>query len=124
MLTRIVRASISYKYLVLLATLGLALLGVRAVTKIHIDAFPDVSPVQVTVLTESPGLSPEEIEKLITFPVESAMAGLPKVELIRSMTMFGLSTVVLFFEDGTDIYFARRLVLVHDGRQSRQTQYL
>ena len=111
MLTRIVRASISYKYLVLLATLGLALLGVRAVTKIPIDAFPDVSPVQVTVLTESPGLSPEEIEKLITFPVESAMAGLPKVELIRSMTMFGLSTVVLFFEDGTDIYFARRLVL-------------
>ncbi|HWT82920.1 MAG TPA: efflux RND transporter permease subunit, partial [Candidatus Methylomirabilis sp.] len=95
--------------------LGLAILGARAATRIPIDAFPDVSPVQVVVLTESPGLSPEEIEKLITFPVESAMAGLPKVELIRSMTMFGLSTVVLYFEDGTDIFFARRLVLERLG---------
>ena len=115
MLNRIVSASLSYRYLVLLATLGLAILGARAITRIPIDAFPDVSPVQVTVLTESPGLSPEEIEKLITFPVESAMAGLPKVELIRSMTMFGLSTVVLYFEDGTDIFFARRLVLERLG---------
>jgi cobalt-zinc-cadmium resistance protein CzcA len=111
MLTKIVEVSLSYKYLVLLATLVLAILGIRAVTKVPIDAFPDITPVQVSILTESPGLSPEEVETLITFPVESAMAGLPKVELIRSMTMFGLSTVVLFFEDGTDIFFARRLVL-------------
>ncbi len=111
MLNRIVEWSISYKYLVLFVTLLLAILGARAITRIPIDAFPDVSPVQVTLLTEAPGLSPEEIEKLITFPVESAMAGLPKVELIRSLTMFGFSGVVLYFEDGTDIYFARRLVM-------------
>ena len=111
MLTKIVEVSLSYKYVVLLATLVLAILGGRAITRVPIDAFPDITPVQVSILTESPGLSPEEVEKLITFPVESAMAGLPKVELIRSMTMFGLSTVVLFFEEGTDIFFARRLVL-------------
>jgi len=75
MLTRIVEISLSYKYLVLFATLALAILGVRAVTRVPIDAFPDITPVQVSVLTECPGLSPEEVEKLITFPVESAMAG-------------------------------------------------
>jgi len=115
MLNRIIAWSLSYKYLVLLATLFLAALGARAITRIPIDAFPDVSPVQVTILTESPGLTPEEIEKLITFPIESAMAGLPKVELIRSLTMFGLSGVFLYFEDGTDVFFARRLVLERLG---------
>src|SRR5512136_1594070 len=115
MLKKIVEGSLSYKYLVLSAILILAALGVRAVTRIPIDAFPDVSPVQVSVLTESPGLSPEEVERLITLPVESAMAGLPKVELIRSVSIFGLSSIVLFFEDSTDIYFARQLVLERLG---------
>ncbi len=115
MLKKIVKGSLSYKYLVLSAILILAALGARAITRIPIDAFPDVSPVQVSILTESPGLSPEEVEKLITLPVESAMAGLPKVELIRSVSIFGLSSIVLFFEDSTDIYFARQLVLERMG---------
>ena len=110
MLARIVEASLQYKFLVLVAALLLVVLGVRAVTRIPVDAFPDVTPVQVQIFTESPGLSPEEVEKIITVPVESAMAGLPRVELIRSLSLFGLSFVTVFFEDGTDVFFARQRV--------------
>ena len=115
MLARIVEASLRYKYLVLFAALFLVVVGVRAVTQLPVDAFPDVTPVQVTIFTESSGLSPEEVEKIITVPVESAMAGLPKVEVIRSLSMFGLSFITVFFEDGTDVFFARRLVLERLG---------
>ncbi len=111
MLTRLVEVSLRYKFLVLLAALFVVVLGVRAVRLIPIDAFPDVTPVQVQVFTESAGLSPEEVEKIVTVPVESAIAGLPKVELIRSLSIFGLSYVTIFFEDGTDVFFARQLVL-------------
>ena len=111
MLARIVEASLRYKFLVLTGALLLVALGIRALTLIPIDAFPDVTPVQVQIFTESVGLSPEEVEKIITVPVESAMAGLPKVELIRSLSMFGLSFVTIFFEDGTDVFFARQRVL-------------
>jgi cobalt-zinc-cadmium resistance protein CzcA len=114
-LARIVEASLRYKYLVILATLFLVVLGVRAVARIPIDAFPDVTPVQVQVFTESPGLSPEEVEKLITVPVESALAGLPRVDLIRSLSMFGLSFITVFFEDGTDVFFARQIILERLG---------
>lgn len=110
MLARIVEASLQYKFLVLAATLLLVALGVRSVTRIPVDAFPDVTPVQVQIFTESSGLSPEEVEKIITVPVESAMAGLPRVELIRSLSLFGLSFVTVFFEDGTDVFFARQRV--------------
>ena len=115
MLARVVEASLRYKYLVIVAALLVVALGVRALTRIPVDAFPDVSPVQVQIFTESTGLSPEEVEKIITVPVESAMAGLPKVELIRSLSMFGLSFVTIFFEDGTDVFFARQLVLERLG---------
>src|SRR5216684_5879989 len=111
MLTRLVEVSLRYKFLVLLAALFVVVLGVRAVRLIPIDAFPDVTPVHVQVFTESAGLSPEEVEKIVTVPVESAIAGLPKVELIRSLSIFGLSYVTIFFEDGTDVFFARQLVL-------------
>ena len=110
MLGRIVEASLQYRFLVLAAALLLVVLGVRAVMRIPVDAFPDVTPVQVQIFTESPGLSPEEVEKIITVPVESAMAGLPRVELIRSVSLFGLSFVTIFFEDGTDVFFARQRV--------------
>ncbi len=115
MLARVVEASLRYKFLVIVAALLVIALGVRAVGRIPIDAFPDVSPVQVQIFTESSGLSPEEVEKIITVPVESAMAGLPRVELIRSLSMFGLSFVTVFFEDGTDVFFARQLVLERLG---------
>ena len=115
MLARIVDASLRYKYLVIFTTLFVVVLGVRAITRIPIDAFPDVTPVQVQVFTESRGLSPEEVEKLITVPVESALAGLPRVETIRSLSMFGLSFITVFFQDGTDVFFARQLVLERLG---------
>jgi len=111
MLNSLVEASLRYKFLVLIAFGVVALLGWRAITTVSIDAFPDVTPVQVNIYTESPGLAAEDIEQLLTFPVESGMAGLPKVQEIRSVSLFGLSYVAVYFEDDMDIYFARRLVM-------------
>ena len=110
MLERIVAVSLGYKVLVLLAFAAIIGWGARAWVTLPIDAFPDVTPIQVNIYTESAGLAAEDIEKLLTFPIESAMAGLPKVEQIRSISIFGLSYVAVYFEDDMDIYFARRLV--------------
>src|SRR5690606_35608433 len=110
MLHRIVEASLRYKFLVLIAFAVVGLIGARAVTSVPIDAFPDVTPVQVNIYTESPGLAPEDVEQLLTFPIESGMAGLPDVEQIRSVSLFGLSDVSVYCADHVDISFARRLV--------------
>jgi cobalt-zinc-cadmium resistance protein CzcA len=110
MLARIVELSLRYKVLVLIAFAVLAVLGWRAVRDIPIDAFPDVTPVQVNIYTESPGLAAEDVETLLTMPVESALAGLPKVQEIRSVSLFGLSYVAVYFADDMDTYFARQLV--------------
>lgn len=75
-----------------------------------VDAFPDVTPALVQVFTETEGLAPEEVEKFVTYPVETAMNGLPNLKEIRSISNFGLSVINIYFEDGTDIYFARQLV--------------
>jgi cobalt-zinc-cadmium resistance protein CzcA len=109
MLNRLVEFSLRYKVLVLIAFLVIAFLGIRAVRTVPIDAFPDVTPVQVNIYTESPGLAAEDVEQLLTFPVESAMAGLPKVQEIRSVSLFGLSYVSVYFADDMDVYFARQL---------------
>ena len=111
MLEKLVETSVRYKVLVLLAFGVVAFLGWRAVVTVPIDAFPDVTPTQVNIYTESPGLAAEDVEQLLTFPVESAMAGLPRVKQIRSVSLFGLSYVAVYFEDDMDIYFARRLVM-------------
>ncbi|MEQ8483953.1 MAG: CusA/CzcA family heavy metal efflux RND transporter [Pseudomonadales bacterium] len=111
MLEKLVEASLRYKFLVLIVFGTVAFLGWRAVVSVPIDAFPDVTPVQVNIYTESPGLAAEDVEQLLTFPVESGMAGLPKVQQIRSVSLFGLSYVAVYFEDDMDIYFARRLVM-------------
>lgn len=110
MLEKLVEASLRYKFLVLIVFGVIAALGWRAVLTVPIDAFPDVTPVQVNIYTESPGLAAEDVEQLLTFPVESGMAGLPKVQQIRSVSLFGLSYVAVYFADDMDIYFARRLV--------------
>ena len=110
MLNRLVEVSLRYKLLVIIAFAVIAALGVRAVLTVPIDAFPDVTPVQVNIYTESPGLAAEDVEQLLTFPVESALAGLPKVQEIRSVSLFGLSFVSVYFEDDMDVYFARQLV--------------
>ncbi len=110
MLNAIVDASLRYKVLVLVAFLILVGLGVQAFRQVPVDAFPDVTPIQVNVYTESPGLAAEDVEKLLTTPIEGAMAGLPGVEAVRSVSLFGLSYVGIYFKDNVDIYFARRLV--------------
>lgn len=111
MLEKLVEAALRYKFLVLIIFGVIAFLGWRAVVNVPIDAFPDVTPAQVNIYTESPGLAAEDVEQLLTFPIESSMAGLPKVEQIRSVSLFGLSYVSVYFEDDMDIYFARRLVM-------------
>jgi heavy metal efflux system protein len=110
MLERIVALSLRYKVLVLIGFMVLAALGYQAVRTVPIDAFPDVTPVQVNVYTEAPGLAAEDVEPLLTTPVESSLAGLPGVQDIRSVSLFGLSYVSVYFEDDMDVYFARQLV--------------
>ncbi|WP_374511234.1 efflux RND transporter permease subunit [Niveibacterium sp.] len=110
MLNAIVDAALRYKVLVLVAFAVVVGLGVQAYRNVPVDAFPDVTPVQVNIYTESPGLAAEDVEKLLTTPIEGAMAGLAGVEEVRSVSLFGLSYVGVYFKDNVDIYFARRLV--------------
>jgi cobalt-zinc-cadmium resistance protein CzcA len=108
---RILSFSLHNRLLVVLLALGVVAGGGLAFTRLPIDAFPDVSPVLVQVITESPGLAPEEVEQLITYPVEVAMNGLPGVEQVRSISLFGVSQVSVYFHDDVDIYFARQITL-------------
>ncbi len=110
MLNAIVDASLRYKVLVLVAFAVLVGLGVMAYRQVPVDAFPDVTPAQVNIYTESPGVAAEDIEKLLTVPIEGAMAGLANVEVVRSVSLFGLSYVGVYFADNVDIGNARRLV--------------
>lgn len=110
MIRRIIDFSLTHRFLVIAMWLLIAGVGLRSMQQLPIDAVPDVTNVQVQILTNSPGLAPEEVEKFITFPVETAMSGLPRVEEIRSVSKFGLSVVTVVFEEDTDIYWARQLV--------------
>jgi len=109
MFEKIIRFAIDQRWLVLLCVLGMAILGVFSYQRLPIDAVPDITNVQVQVNTEAPGFSPLESEQRVTFPIETAMAGLPKLEQTRSLSRYGLSQVTVVFKDGTDIYFARQL---------------
>ncbi|GIW97114.1 MAG: cation transporter [Pirellulaceae bacterium] len=110
MLVRLIDWSLDNRFLVLLVA-GLILVGgVMAASGIPLDAVPDLTNVQVQILTNSPALGPVEVEQFITFPIESAMSGLPRVEEIRSISRVGLSAVTVVFTEGTDIYWARNLV--------------
>lgn len=119
MIDRILAFSLTNRLLVVLLALAVLGGGVLALTRLPIDAFPDVSPTLVQVVTESPGLAPEEVEKLITYPVEVAMNGLPGVEQVKSLSAFGISQVSVYFRDNVDIYFARQLTLekLQDARE-------
>ncbi|MFA5901897.1 MAG: CusA/CzcA family heavy metal efflux RND transporter, partial [Hyphomicrobium sp.] len=110
MIERLVRFSIRRGWLVMLAVVGLAGLGVYNFQRLPIDALPDITNVQVQINTEASGYSPLEAEQRITFPIETAIAGLPNLSYTRSLSRYGLSQVTVVFEDGTDIYFARQLV--------------
>ncbi len=111
MIEGLIRFAVRQRLLVLLMVAVLVGAGVYSLQRLPIDAVPDVTNVQVQVLTSAPSLAPLEIERQITFPVEVAMSGLPGIEEIRSVSKFGLSAVTVVFEDSTDIYFARQLVL-------------
>jgi cobalt-zinc-cadmium resistance protein CzcA len=110
MLERILQFAIHQRWLILVAVAGMAALGIYNYQRLPIDAVPDITNVQVQINTEAPGYSPLEAEQRITFPIETAMAGLPNLEQTRSLSRYGLSQVTVIFKDGTDIYFARQLV--------------
>jgi heavy metal efflux system protein len=108
---RLIDLSLRNKFLVLTLTFVLTIVGTYSMLRLPIDAVPDVTPNQVLVLTQAPGLGPAEVERFITFPVETAMSGLPGITDIRSISRFGLSSVYIYFEEGMDLYFVRRLVM-------------
>jgi len=110
MLEKLIHFSIRQRWLVLIVTLGICALGVFNYQQLPIDAVPDITNVQVQINTEAPGFSPLESEQRVTYPVETAMAGLPMLDYTRSLSRYGLSQVTVVFKDGTDIYFARQLI--------------
>ncbi|MGN7503695.1 MAG: efflux RND transporter permease subunit [Alphaproteobacteria bacterium] len=110
MLERIIHASIRHRWMVLLFVIGFMALGVYNFNKLSIDAVPDITNVQVMINTEAPGYSPLEMEQRVTFPVETALAGIPNLDYTRSLSRYGLSQVTVVFEEGTNIYFARQLI--------------
>src|SRR5881392_2507988 len=110
MLKRVLELSLRQRAAVLLATGVLIALGIWSTLRLPIDAVPDITNVQVQVKTAVPALAPEEIEKLVTFPIESEMAGLPGMIELRSMSKFGLSQITMIFRDGTEVFRTRQLV--------------
>ncbi|RRQ22361.1 efflux RND transporter permease subunit [Thiohalobacter thiocyanaticus] len=110
MLNHIVALSLRQRWLVLIAVVALATLGIHNYQQLPIDAVPDITNVQVQINTEAPGYTPLEAEQRITFVVETAMAGLPRLNYTRSLSRYGLSQVTVVFAEGTDIYWARQLI--------------
>ncbi len=110
MLSRLIEFSLQNRFLVLILTAIVSLLGVVSAIRLPIDAVPDLTNTQVQVVTEAGPLSPVEVERYLTYPVESTMSGLPKIEELRSVSKFGISVVTIVFQEGTDLYRARQLV--------------
>ncbi|MFT6505947.1 efflux RND transporter permease subunit [Colwellia polaris] len=110
MFNKIIDWSVNNRLLILIALFATMVGAIMVIPKLNLDAFPDVTNVQVAVNTEAPGLAAEEVEQLITYPIEAVMYALPDVEQVRSISKTGLSGVTVVFKEGTDIYFARQLV--------------
>ena len=110
MFNKIIDWSVNNRLLILIALFATIVGSIMVIPKLNLDAFPDVTNVQVAVNTEAPGLAAEEVEQLITYPIEAVMYALPDVEQVRSISKTGLSGVTVVFKEGTDIYFARQLV--------------
>ena len=110
MVQKITDFALQQRFLVILLGIGLVVGGGIALVRLPVDAVPDITNVQVQINTNAPTLAPVDVEKLITFPIEVAMSGLPDTTEIRSLSKFGLSQVTVVFRDHVDIYFARQLV--------------
>jgi len=108
---RIFEAALENRLMTIILVIVFVAIGARAMTMLPIDASPDVTPNLVQIVTDAPGLGPVEVEKLITFPIEVSMRGLPGIQEIRSISRFGLSAVWVYFDESLDIYFVRRLVM-------------
>jgi cobalt-zinc-cadmium resistance protein CzcA len=108
--TKLIDISLKYRVLVILSIAFVTIFGVYQYKQLPVDAFPDISPIMVPIFTEAQGMAPEEVERLITFPVESVMNGLPGIKQIKSTSAFGMSVVYVYFDDDIDMYFARQVV--------------
>src|SRR3990170_4215434 len=111
MIDKLIAFALRQRFLIMIGVAFLVGFGAYAFKKLPIDAFPDVTNVQVQIISEAPGRSPVEVEKFITYPIEMQMTGLPRMQELRSLSKFGLSMVTVVFEDDVDIYFARQLIL-------------
>ena len=111
MLNRVIHWSLNHRLVVIIVWALVAVLGIIAFLRLPLDAFPDTTPVQVQVNTVAPALSPLEIERQVSAPLEQAISGLPKLREVRSTSRFGMSQVTVIFEDGTDIYLSRQVVM-------------
>ena len=111
MIDRLIHFALKQRLLMIVGVTALIVFGIHSYTNLPIDAFPDVTNIQVQIITKAPGRSPEEVEKFVTYPMETQMTGLPRVTDIRSLSKFGLSLITVVFEDSVDIYLARQLVL-------------
>ncbi|MGE4488082.1 MAG: efflux RND transporter permease subunit [Kiritimatiellales bacterium] len=110
MINRMIEFSLRVRGLTAACLIGITALGIYSYRSMAVDAFPDISPIMVPVFAEAHGMAPEEVERLITYPIENAMSGLPDVTQVKSTSAFGMAVIYVYFEDDTDIYFARQLV--------------
>src|ERR1035438_6663598 len=108
MIHRIVQTSLRQRFLVLMLVLFMSIWGVLSFQRMPVDAYPDLSPPMVEIITQWPGHAVEEMERLVTLPLEVEMNGVPKLVVMRSITLYGLSDIILTFSDDTDNYFARQ----------------
>lgn len=111
MIESLVRAALKQRLIVMVFAVALMIAGVFALQRLSVDAFPDVTNVQVQIATQATGKSPEEVERFITVPLEISMTGLPGLIEMRSLNRNGLSLITLVFTEKTDVYFARQLVM-------------
>src|SRR5271155_1754593 len=123
-MNRIVTSSLRQGFLVLLMTAVLIGAGTRSLDRLPVDAYPDLSPPIVELITQWPGHAAEEVERLITVPVERAMNGIPQMTTIRSISLYGLSDVIMTFQIGTDKYFARQQAFNRIGDASLPSNVL
>src|SRR6266487_7158699 len=110
MLSHIIDAALSARWIVLMLIIALVAAGGYALYTMPVEAFPDLTNIQVTVVTEAPSMPPTEVEQLVTFPVEQSMMGMPRQQEVRSISQLGLSIITVVFDDSTSLYFARQMV--------------